>query len=121
MFKSQLQEYTQKASLPLPVYETASEGPAHDPKFKATVIVNGARYDCTSNFHSIKAAEQSAAQVALEDLLKKLGQEKDISSRAVSFLPSLWLGVTLYFRLMTIQIMATLLFSDNGYECNYFW
>ncbi|XP_057824381.2 uncharacterized protein LOC131036499 isoform X1 [Cryptomeria japonica] len=81
LFKSQLQEYTQKASLPLPVYETAKEGPPHDPKFKATVIVNGARYDSTSNFSSIKAAEQSAAQVALEDLLKKPDQEKGVSSQ----------------------------------------
>ncbi|KAH9304414.1 hypothetical protein KI387_008818, partial [Taxus chinensis] len=80
LFKSRLQEYAQKASLPLPVYESAKEGPEHDPKYKATVIVNGTRYDSASNFSSIKAAEHGAAQIALEDLLKKSDGERDVWS-----------------------------------------
>lgn len=76
MFKSQLQEYAQKASMPMPVYETTREGPPHSPNFKAAVIVNGARYDSPSNFCNLKAAEHAAAHVALEDLLEKTnGQE----------------------------------------------
>lgn len=69
MFKSQLQEYVQKASLPTPVYETTKEGPPHEPKFKSTVIVNGVSYvSPPSDFRNRKAAEHAAARVALEEL-----------------------------------------------------
>ncbi|CAN4122395.1 unnamed protein product [Withania somnifera] len=69
IFKSRLQEYTQKVGLPTPVYETIKEGPSHEPIFRSTVIVNGVRYDSLPGFFNRKAAEQSAAEVALMKLL----------------------------------------------------
>eukprot|EP01018_Ginkgo_biloba_P008108 Gb_03871 [translate_table: standard] len=71
MYKSKLQEYAQKISLQMPVYETTKEGPSHMPRFRATVTVNGAKYSSPQDFGSRKAAEFAAAQVAFEDLAKK--------------------------------------------------
>ncbi|RZC06682.1 double-stranded RNA-binding protein 1-like isoform X2 [Glycine soja] len=70
VFKSRLQEYAQKAGLPTPVYETIKEGPSHEPSFRSTVIVNDVRYDSLPGFFNRKAAEQSAAEVALVELIK---------------------------------------------------
>ncbi|CAI8599132.1 unnamed protein product [Vicia faba] len=70
VFKSRLQEYAQKAGLPTPVYETIKDGPSHEPCFRSTVIVNEVRYDSLPGFFNRKAAEQSAAEVALMELAK---------------------------------------------------
>ncbi|CAN4092366.1 unnamed protein product [Withania somnifera] len=69
VFKSRLQEYTQKVGLPTPVYETIKEGPSHEPIFRSTVVVNDVRYDSLPGFFNRKAAEQSAAEVALVKLV----------------------------------------------------
>ncbi|KAG6433100.1 hypothetical protein SASPL_104707 [Salvia splendens] len=70
VFKSQLQEYCQKMGLITPVYETIKEGPSHEPIFKSAVVVNNVRYDSLPGFFNRKAAEQSAAEVALIELSK---------------------------------------------------
>ncbi|XP_050214748.1 double-stranded RNA-binding protein 1-like [Mercurialis annua] len=70
VFKSRLQEYAQKKGLATPVYETIKEGPSHEPFFRSTVIVNEARYVSLPGFYNRKAAEQSAAEVALQELSK---------------------------------------------------
>ncbi|KAF8110998.1 hypothetical protein N665_0076s0004 [Sinapis alba] len=59
VFKSLLQEYAQKYKLPTPVYETVKEGPSHK-----------SLYDSLPGFFNRKAAEQSAAEVALQELAK---------------------------------------------------
>ncbi|KAF3447255.1 hypothetical protein FNV43_RR12435 [Rhamnella rubrinervis] len=79
VFKSRLQEYAQKMGLPTPVYETIKEGPSHEPSFRSTVIVNGVRYDSLSGFFNRKAAEQSAAEVALVELSKSVDINRCIS------------------------------------------
>lgn len=76
VFKSRLQEYAQRVGFPTPVYETIKEGPSHEPSFRSTVIVGGARYDSLPGFFNRKAAEQSAAEVALMELSKN-GDKKD--------------------------------------------
>ncbi|KAJ4879080.1 Double-stranded RNA-binding protein 1 [Raphanus sativus] len=70
VFKSRLQEYAQKYKLPTPIYETVKEGPSHKSIFQSTVIVDGVRYDSLPGFFNRKAAEQSAAEVALQELAK---------------------------------------------------
>ncbi|CAN8311808.1 unnamed protein product [Cochlearia groenlandica] len=70
VFKSRLQEYAQKHKLPTPIYETVKEGPSHRSLFQSTVIVDGVRYDSLPGFFNRKAAEQSAAEVALRQLAK---------------------------------------------------
>ncbi|CAE5957015.1 unnamed protein product [Arabidopsis arenosa] len=70
VFKSRLQEYAQKYKLQTPVYETVKEGPSHKSFFQSTVILNGVRYNSLPGFFNRKAAEQSAAEVALQELAK---------------------------------------------------
>ncbi|KAK9270371.1 hypothetical protein L1049_025950 [Liquidambar formosana] len=82
VFKSRLQEYAQKVGLSTPVYETSKEGPSHEPTFKSTVMVNNVRYDSLSGFYNRKAAEQSAAEVALMELAKS-GELKESISQPV--------------------------------------
>ncbi|XP_021768122.1 double-stranded RNA-binding protein 6-like [Chenopodium quinoa] len=79
VFKSQLQEYAQKVGLPTPVYETIKEGPSHEPSFRSTVIVDGVRYESLPGFFNRKAAEQSAAEIALMDLSKSGGKKDSIA------------------------------------------
>ncbi|XP_010695190.2 uncharacterized protein LOC104907871 isoform X2 [Beta vulgaris subsp. vulgaris] len=76
VFKSRLQEYAQKVGLATPVYETIKEGPSHEPSFRSAVMVGGARYESLSGFFNRKAAEQSAAEVALMELSKS-GDKND--------------------------------------------
>ncbi|XP_039119299.1 double-stranded RNA-binding protein 8-like [Dioscorea cayenensis subsp. rotundata] len=70
VFKSRLQEYAQKAGILNPVYETVKEGPSHEPVFQSTVIVNNVKYDSLPGFYNRKAAEQSAAEIALMEIHK---------------------------------------------------
>lgn len=69
--KIQLNEYTQKLSLPAPSYKYTKEGPSHNPRFRASVLVNGEMYDSKSEFLTSKEAMHDAARVALEDLNAK--------------------------------------------------
>uniref|UniRef100_A0ACD6AHU5 Uncharacterized protein n=1 Tax=Avena sativa TaxID=4498 RepID=A0ACD6AHU5_AVESA len=71
-FKSWLQEYAEKAGLPAPEYTTVKEGPAHEPVFRSTVAIGSARYDSLPGFSTRKAAEQSAAEAALMEILKSI-------------------------------------------------
>ncbi|XP_019174439.1 PREDICTED: double-stranded RNA-binding protein 1-like [Ipomoea nil] len=82
VFKSRLQEYAQKVGLPTPVYETIKEGPSHEPTFRSTVIVSDTRYDSLPGFFNRKAAEQSAAEVALVELSRS-GERKECISQPV--------------------------------------
>ncbi|XP_057806375.1 double-stranded RNA-binding protein 1-like [Salvia miltiorrhiza] len=79
VFKSQLQEYCQKTGLTTPVYETIKEGPSHEPYFRSTVVLNNVRYDSLPGFFNRKAAEQSAAEVALIELAKSNNMNCGIS------------------------------------------
>ncbi|XP_078435580.1 double-stranded RNA-binding protein 8-like [Wolffia australiana] len=80
VFKSRLQEYAQKTGALTPDYETVKEGPSHEPVFRSTVIINGVRYESLPGFFNRKAAEQSAAEVALIELEK--------SGKLAEFMPT---------------------------------
>ncbi|CAM0152415.1 unnamed protein product [Urochloa decumbens] len=83
VFKSRLQEYAQKVGLPTPEYHTIKEGPSHEPIFKSTVVVNNTKYDSLPGFFSRKAAEQSAAEVALMEIVKSVPATETKSIPAV--------------------------------------
>ncbi|GJN40438.1 hypothetical protein PR202_gb29649 [Eleusine coracana subsp. coracana] len=72
VFKSRLQEYAQKAGLPTPEYYSVKEGPSHEPIFKSTVVVNNTKYESLPGLFSRKAAEQSAAEVALMEIAQSV-------------------------------------------------
>ncbi|KAK9289859.1 hypothetical protein L1049_008020 [Liquidambar formosana] len=64
MYKSKLQEVCQQKAWGLPEYSSTKEGPNHNPRFKATVTVNGASFDTTSLCKSLKEAQNEAAKLA---------------------------------------------------------
>ncbi len=70
-FKSALQEYLQKASLPAPRYRTIKEsGPDHEKNFLVEVCLEDIPL-ARGQGASKKEAEQKAAEIALEGLLGK--------------------------------------------------
>lgn len=75
MHKNRLQEYTQRSSISLPVYQTVNLGFQHAPKFRSSVLVDGMVYTSPNTFSHRKAAEQDVAKVALECISKKIRDE----------------------------------------------
>ena len=71
-FKSWLQEYAQKLGVAAPEYHTLKEGPCHEPIFKSAVLIDGAKFDSLPGFFTRKAAEQSAAEVALMEIVESI-------------------------------------------------
>lgn len=60
------------ADLPDPEYHTVKEGPAHEPVFRSTVVIDGAKYDSLPGIFTRKAAEQSAAEAALMEIVESI-------------------------------------------------
>ncbi|KAL6587801.1 hypothetical protein OROMI_000779 [Orobanche minor] len=75
MCKNRLQEYAQKASLPLPIYQTSTEGPPHTPVFRSQVWVDGQCFISPNVFLNKKMAEQDAAKHALIAIREKVKNE----------------------------------------------
>ncbi|XP_004505998.1 double-stranded RNA-binding protein 2 [Cicer arietinum] len=68
MYKNQLQELAQRSCFNLPSYTCIREGPDHAPRFKATVNFNGEIFECPQYCNTLRQAEHSAAEVALNSL-----------------------------------------------------
>ncbi|CAN1171894.1 Double-stranded RNA-binding protein 2 [Linum perenne] len=68
MYKNQLQELAQRSCFNLPAYTSIREGPDHAPRFKATVNFNGEVFECPHYCSTLRQAEHSAAEVALNSL-----------------------------------------------------
>ena len=78
--------------LATPVYDTIKEGPSHEPSFRSSVVLNDIKYDSLLGFTNRKAAEQSAAEVALNELAKSGDVSRCISQPVVSILSSNQIG-----------------------------
>ncbi|CAI9772243.1 unnamed protein product [Fraxinus pennsylvanica] len=63
-----LQELAQRSCFNLPSYTCIREGPDHAPRFKATVNFNGETFESPNYCSTLRQAEHSAAEVALNDL-----------------------------------------------------
>jgi len=74
MHKNRLQEFAQRASIHLPVYQTFNEGSLHNPQFRSSVIVDGATFVSPCTFVKRKEAEQYVAKFAFENILMKIKQ-----------------------------------------------
>lgn len=75
LLKNRLQEYAQKAGIPLPIYHTTNEGTPHAPMFRSTVVINGATYTSPNVFSHRKSAEMDAARIALPSLPLQIDAE----------------------------------------------
>lgn len=128
VFKSRLQEFAQKVGLSTPVYETTKEGPSHEPTFRSTVIVSNERYDSLPGFFNRKAAEQSAAEVALMQLVHN-GEVANCISQPVVMALFLSLALFINFLFPTCNLCYALWYlpllkhprfiTKNCFVCSY--
>ncbi|XP_073305652.1 double-stranded RNA-binding protein 2-like [Primulina huaijiensis] len=80
MYKNQLQELAQRSCFNLPAYTSFREGPDHAPRFKAAVSFNGETFESPSYCSTLRQAEHSAAEVAL-DALASRGPSNSLAAR----------------------------------------
>ncbi|KAL2539771.1 Double-stranded RNA-binding protein 2 [Abeliophyllum distichum] len=80
MYKNQLQELAQRSCFNLPSYACIREGPDHAPRFKATVNFNGETFESPSYCSTLRQAEHSAAEVALNALASR-GPSNSLAAR----------------------------------------
>ncbi|KAE8713296.1 Double-stranded RNA-binding protein 4 [Hibiscus syriacus] len=64
MYKSKLQELCQKKAWRLPEYNVTKQGQDHNPRFEATVDVNGMSFQSQNPAKSSKEAQNNAAHLA---------------------------------------------------------
>lgn len=99
MYKNQLQELAQRSCFNLPSYTCIREGPDHAPRFKASVNFNGEVFECPNYCTSLRQAEHSAAEVALNSLSSR-GPTHSLTARIlVLFTQTLFLLLILIARL----------------------
>ncbi|KAI9077145.1 hypothetical protein K1719_040967 [Acacia pycnantha] len=80
MYKNQLQELAQRSCFNLPSYTCIREGPDHAPRFKATVNFNGDIFESYHYCSTLRQAEHSAAEVALNSLSSR-GPSHSLAAR----------------------------------------
>ncbi|CAN4105757.1 unnamed protein product [Withania somnifera] len=80
MYKNQLQELAQRSCFNLPSYTCIREGPDHAPRFKATVNFNGEVFESPNYCSTLRLAEHSAAEVALNALSNR-GPSNSLAAR----------------------------------------
>ncbi|KAL3369653.1 hypothetical protein AABB24_010150 [Solanum stoloniferum] len=80
MYKNQLQELAQRSCFNLPSYTCIREGPDHAPRFKATVNFNGEVFESPNYCSTLRQAEHSAAEVALNSLSNR-GPSNSLAAR----------------------------------------
>ncbi|KAM1132510.1 hypothetical protein FF1_046896 [Malus domestica] len=68
MYKSRLQELCQQRKWRLPEYNTTKVGLDHNPRFSATVTINGLDFHTVDIFRSSKEAQNDAAKLAFDHL-----------------------------------------------------
>ncbi|KAL3523459.1 hypothetical protein ACH5RR_016293 [Cinchona calisaya] len=83
MYKNQLQELAQRSCFNLPSYTCIREGPDHAPRFKATVNFNGETFESPQCCSTLRQAEHSAAEMAL-DALASRGPSNSLAARILS-------------------------------------
>ncbi|KAM1040398.1 hypothetical protein TB2_029248 [Malus domestica] len=80
MYKNQLQELAQRSCFNLPSYTCIREGPDHAPRFKANVNFNGEIFESPHHCTTLRQAEHSAAEVAL-NYLSNRGPSHSLAAR----------------------------------------
>lgn len=93
MYKNQLQELAQRSCFNLPSYTCIREGPDHAPRFKATVNFNGEIFESPQYCSTLRQAEHSAAEVALNALSNR-GPSHSLAARILVSLASLSLSLS---------------------------
>ena len=105
MYKNQLQELAQRSCFNLPSYTCIREGPDHAPRFKATVNFNGEVFECPQYCSTLRQAEHSAAEVALNALSNR-GPPHSLAARILVSL--VWFSF-LFFGLLLFSAWSSFL------------
>ncbi|CDO99741.1 unnamed protein product [Coffea canephora] len=87
MYKNQLQELAQRSCFNLPSYTCIREGPDHAPRFKATVNFNGETFESPHYCSTLRQAEHSAAEMALNALAGR-GPSNSLAARILPATPT---------------------------------
>ncbi|XP_054800404.1 double-stranded RNA-binding protein 4-like isoform X7 [Prosopis cineraria] len=66
MYKSQLQELCHRRLWNLPDYQMTKEGPVHNPRYSANIIINGVEFQTPSPCRTSKEAQNNVAKLACE-------------------------------------------------------
>ncbi|KAL9162834.1 hypothetical protein ABFS82_06G003200 [Erythranthe guttata] len=82
MYKNQLQELAQRSCFNLPSYACIREGPDHAPRFKASVNFNGEIFESPTYSTTLRQAEHSAAEAALNSLSSR-GPSRSLTARVL--------------------------------------
>lgn len=82
MYKNQLQELAQRSCFNLPSYSCIRQGPDHAPRFKACVNFNGEIFESPNYCTTLRQAEHSAAEVAL-NVLSTRGPSRSLTARVL--------------------------------------
>ncbi|KAK2646469.1 hypothetical protein Ddye_021664 [Dipteronia dyeriana] len=82
MYKNQLQELAQRSCFNLPSYSCIREGPDHAPRFKAAVNFNGETFESPAFCSTLRQAEHTAAEVAL-NMLSNKGPSRALAARVL--------------------------------------
>ncbi|XP_010319634.1 double-stranded RNA-binding protein 1 isoform X2 [Solanum lycopersicum] len=81
MYKTKLQELCHQFEWNLPEYATEKDGPDHNPRFTATVVVNGVSFESPKDqCRSSKEAQNHAAHIAYDHF--NLPQRRNLPSSA---------------------------------------
>ncbi|XP_015062887.1 double-stranded RNA-binding protein 1-like isoform X4 [Solanum pennellii] len=81
MYKTKLQELCHQFEWNLPAYATEKDGPDHNPRFTATVVVNGVSFESPKDqCRSSKEAQNHAAHIAYDHF--NLPQRRNLPSSA---------------------------------------
>lgn len=104
MYKNQLQELAQRSCFNLPSYTCIREGPDHAPRFKATVNFNGEVFESPNYCSTLRQAEHSAAEVALNSLSNR-GPSNSLAARILVIFPRI-LAVFLVFLIVSFYLLC---------------
>ncbi|KAL5102055.1 hypothetical protein RYX36_006382 [Vicia faba] len=85
-YKNMLIEFTKRASIEMPEFQTHNEGASHAPEFRCSVVADGLIFTVPNTFFHRRAAEQEVSRVAWEYLVKKIKDEgRAVISKSVTF------------------------------------
>lgn len=110
MYKNQLQELAQRSCFNLPSYACIREGPDHAPRFKASVNFNGEIFDSPAFFSTLRQAEHSAAEVALNTLADR-GPSKTLAAKVLVGTHLLCLFTLIVFNILYEELISLILHS----------
>lgn len=87
MYKTRLQELCHRRSWELPDYQTAKQGPDHNPRYVSTISVNGIDFQTPSPCRSAKESQNTVAKLAIDRFIPPKPPSSPQSSTSAPIAP----------------------------------